>query len=201
MGFDFTSRQGEAFRFSVWEWRATLELARDFGWLPKGTLAPDDYDPDDDGGFSTKDVVTGQRVDFDVPGDGRRGAWSGTYSTNDGQVVTDEDAASMADAIERALTEIGGFFSLTATHPEIYLAVMNAQTDNPRSPAPVVTDDDGAPDLMPMLIKVGIFNQCGLDGIPQRHPAQVLLEHCESSWEEYLEKFVRYCRRGGFAIW
>ena len=37
------------------------------------------------------------------------GDWCGTYFSNDGQIVTTEDAAALADALEKALEDIKDF--------------------------------------------------------------------------------------------
>lgn len=56
-------------------------LAKEHGWEPAGTLPPLDWDG--------------------------RGPWdSSDYGTNSGQAVTAEDAAALADALERALPHI-----------------------------------------------------------------------------------------------
>lgn len=200
MGFDLKNRRGMDLRFSVWEWRAVLELARDFGWNPEGTLPPVDYDPTLCGASNVTDVVTGQRIDFDVA-DAPSGEWSGTYTTNDAQIVSDSDSAAMADALESALAAITEFRSLGLSYPEIYLGIMQGQQRKARSPAPVKNDDSGIPDLTPLLQQIGLFHQGDVHGIPQRHRAQVLMENCEASWEEHLGRFVEYHRLGGFQIW
>ena len=201
MGFDLKNRRGLDFRFSVWEWRAALELARDFGWKPEGTLPPIDYDPASYGAFNVTDVMSGQRIDFDVADDVSNDKWSGTYSTNDGQIMSDTDAAAMADALEKALVAITEFRTLGVTYPEIYLGIMQGTHSEARAPAPVENDDNGVPDMMPLLWQVGLFHQGDVNGIPRRHRARVLMENCEASWEKYLGRFVQYCRLGGFQIW
>ena len=70
-------------KFSRQFWTKALELARLYGWQPKGTrLTP--------------------KCDFPTAGVD----WLGTYLTNDGQRVTAEDAFSLAAALERSLDEI-----------------------------------------------------------------------------------------------
>jgi hypothetical protein len=68
--------KGGDFRFNIFGWRAVLALAQMNGWKPAGT------------------VLEGEA------------GWAGGYDTNDGQTVTSEDAAQLADAVEQALPDI-----------------------------------------------------------------------------------------------
>ena len=72
--------------FSFATWHGCLELALAFGWQPAGTIAP--Y--------------------------GCKGPWDGTYSGNDGQGVSSEDARAMAEALYRAVTALKPKQKLTA---------------------------------------------------------------------------------------
>jgi hypothetical protein len=59
-------------------WRVCLEIAHKYGWEPKGTRAPDH-----------------------VIGDPAQ--WDGGYGTNDFQMVTDDDARAIAEALRRGI--------------------------------------------------------------------------------------------------
>src|SRR5690242_7336785 len=61
-------------------WGQVLSTAQENGWEPMGTLPP----------------IYGQEA-LD---------WSASYTSNDSQLVIDEDAASLADALERVLLDI-----------------------------------------------------------------------------------------------
>lgn len=69
--------------FSRQFWAKALELARSSGWMAPGTQPPPFFDP------------------YELDAD-----WDGTYFTNDGQIVTAEDACSLAAALERSLPNI-----------------------------------------------------------------------------------------------
>lgn len=69
MGFDLENGAGVRSQWTGMFWRTMLDTARHYGWPAPGTLPPQDTAP---------------------------GAWGGHYFTNDGQLVTDEDAASLA---------------------------------------------------------------------------------------------------------
>jgi hypothetical protein len=69
--------------FSRQSWAKALELARSYGWRPKGTRLPYAYD----------------LYQLNVE-------WDGRYLTNDGQIVKAEDAYSLAAALEKALNDI-----------------------------------------------------------------------------------------------
>ena len=61
-------------------WSQVLLTAHENGWEPMGTLPP---------------IFDQDSLD-----------WSGNYTSNDSQLVGEEDAASLGDALERALLEI-----------------------------------------------------------------------------------------------
>jgi hypothetical protein len=69
--------------FSRQSWAKALELARLYGWQPRGTCTPR--------------VYASYRLEAE---------WNGTYLTNDGQIVLAEDAYFLAAALERALDDI-----------------------------------------------------------------------------------------------
>jgi hypothetical protein len=82
MGFDLVSTEtGKTFMANLSGWQGLLELAHRYGWTPAGTILEDE-----DGSL--------------------RSEWSGTYYSNDYQLVTEYDARQFADAIERALPDI-----------------------------------------------------------------------------------------------
>jgi len=84
MSYEFLNRSTTICRkFSRQSWTKALELARLYGWQPKGTYPPLEYD------FRLLNAD-----------------WNGTYLTNDGQLVKAEDASSLAFALERSLDQI-----------------------------------------------------------------------------------------------
>jgi hypothetical protein len=97
MGMDLSGKGGY-FRFSNSAWCAVLELAYEHGWEPAGTKAPEFtfYAPD---GVTVDEVET--RTWRQLYRD-----WNGSYFGNAFQVVSDEDAANIAEALERALDDV-----------------------------------------------------------------------------------------------
>lgn len=75
MGVDLLSDHGDE-RFSAWAWDHCCERAIEFGWKPEGTVAAKEF-----------------------PGE-----WSGGYGGNDFQMVTDSDARSLGEALQRAVS-------------------------------------------------------------------------------------------------
>jgi hypothetical protein len=67
-------------KLSRQSWAKALELATLYGWSPKGTQPPLEHD------FHMLSAD-----------------WSGTYLTNDGQVVKAEDAFALAHALQKSL--------------------------------------------------------------------------------------------------
>ncbi len=96
MSFSLGSKAGQ-FSATNTTWYHILNMAVQYGWEPVGTSA--------------------SRFDYcnDVPiGEGEtRSDWDGGYTTNDYQVVEDEDARNMADALERALPDIPDVCAMT----------------------------------------------------------------------------------------
>lgn len=76
MGLDLTSESGAEIRFGGTAWMLYLNLAKAYGWVPRGTLPPPDL---------------------------RGRPWGGEYDSSDGQIVTKEDAGALGAALERAL--------------------------------------------------------------------------------------------------
>src|SRR5215472_3146395 len=78
MSVDLHNRKGGYFKMGNWGWRQLLMLAHYHGdWEPQGTT---------------------------IEGDER---WDGSYFSNDGQLVGEEDARNLADALERAAPKLG----------------------------------------------------------------------------------------------
>jgi hypothetical protein len=76
MSMDLQSECGQELGLGVGAWAQCLDLAEKHGWIPCGTLPPDELK--------------------DYP-------WNGSYYGNNGQWVTAADARQMADALERAI--------------------------------------------------------------------------------------------------
>jgi hypothetical protein len=84
MSYELVNQSTEICRkFSRQSWTKALELARLYGWEPMGTLPPSFFNS-----YQLNAV------------------WSGTYLTNDGQVVKAEDAYLLAAALEKSLHKI-----------------------------------------------------------------------------------------------
>ena len=84
MSYELVSPSTEVCRtFSSQFWTKALELARLYGWQPKGTRPPS--------------YLNLHELNAD---------WHGTYLTNDGQLVKAEDAFLLAAALEKSLDHI-----------------------------------------------------------------------------------------------
>ncbi len=75
MGFDLRSESGLEFRLTGTAWTVVLHLAETTGWQPRGTQPPAGIDPAE---------------------------WGGNYDSNEGQTISKEDAAQLAEALVRA---------------------------------------------------------------------------------------------------
>lgn len=90
MGMDLLGR-GVDFHFNWTNWRRVLELAYRYGWVPAGTEL-------DHFGKVDEELAEQYRHPYED--------WDGTYFGNSFQWVTAEDAANIAQALERALEDI-----------------------------------------------------------------------------------------------
>ncbi len=99
MSFELINQSTEICRkFSRQTWAKALELARLYGWQPRGTQPPALFD------FYALNAE-----------------WNGTYLTNDGQVVQAEDARALAAALERSLDRIPEVVSPMEWSPCLWL--------------------------------------------------------------------------------
>ncbi|NQU10052.1 hypothetical protein HQ590_04635 [bacterium] len=85
MGYTLEGEREQWVQLSSTQWAFVLKLAQDHGWKPMGTEAP---------GWTDKD---GNPVaDYSD--------WDGGYDWNEGQWVSEQDAANLATALEQALS-------------------------------------------------------------------------------------------------
>jgi hypothetical protein len=91
MGVDLSGRGG-SFGCNWSYWRSCLTIAVAFGWDPAGTIAPTDWD--------------------------HRTPWDGSYFINSFQEVSDEDARSLAEALDRAAGALANGDPLTNEQKE-----------------------------------------------------------------------------------
>lgn len=75
MGFDLKSETGQEIQWTSVYWRLMLPLAEQYGWRPTGTKPPEGVSPEE---------------------------WDKSYESNDGQLVTADDASALAEALARA---------------------------------------------------------------------------------------------------
>jgi hypothetical protein len=87
MGMDLVNRNDDCIRFRHVVWARILYLAKDHGWQPAGTVSPYDHD-DPNSKYYTLEP------------------WHGGYASNEGQMVTSDDARAFADALEKACERI-----------------------------------------------------------------------------------------------
>jgi len=173
MGMDLSGKGGY-FRFSNYAWHAALELAHEYGWEPAGTEAPEVtvYAPD---GVIVDEV--GTRTERQ-----RYTNWGGGYFTNEYQVVSDEDAANIADALERALDDVpdegGGDHLLTpAQHQAAHRGELSQEK----------------------------FDKALEQFIERRVASPPLIPPQTPAWyfageKDHLREFITFCRAGEFAI-
>jgi hypothetical protein len=144
-------------KFSRQSWVKGLELAMLYGWRPKGTRPPSHHD------FHLLNAD-----------------WQGIYLTNDGQIVTREDAFSLAAALQKSLDDIPNENIKIDWDPKLW------------------TDEDDLPEWLSPDEKVFIEEE--LEGefldIMGIHP----FEFFRGDDKQLVTDLIRFCRLGSFII-
>ncbi len=108
--------------------------------------------------------------------------WSWRYFTNDHQVVSDGNAANIADALERALDDVpdegGGGHHLT---PAQHQATQRGELSQE--------------ELNKAIEQFMERRAASPPQIPPQTPAQYFARE-----KDYLREFITFCRTGGFSI-
>jgi hypothetical protein len=152
--------------FSIDSWPRLLDLARLYGWKPMGTQ---------------NELWLQEENDED---------WDGDYCTNDGQIVLSEDAAALADALEKAVVDIPDNYDLVQNHFTIN-SVEDAQTY-------LHSNSNIHRFTKVMLERISIGSGWSID-VPNTD--LTLLEYFSGKEKQQVIGFIEFCRRGGFVIW
>ncbi len=158
MGMSLSGAGGHE-RFNHTAWWQVLKLASEYGWHPAGTEAVQRYD-------ETGELFEQLSHDPDE--------WSGTYFTNDGQYVTDADAAHIADALERALDDIPDFNTSEKW-------VEYGPANQPTSP------------VTRAMVEAGLVASSPNESLTS-------LEFFSGEAKQHVRDFIAFCRAGGFYI-
>jgi len=143
-------------KFSRQFWAKALELARLYGWQPLGTSPR-------------------PGVDFS----GLCAEWQGVYLTNDGQIVSAEDAYALASALERSLDDIPDARVETDWDVRLWL-----EDDLPEWLSPLERE------LVEDELRDGLLDVMGTPPI----------EFFAGDEKPCLVQFIRFCRLGSFEI-
>ena len=144
-------------KFSVEAWVKVLSLAVSYGWRPMGTRLLAVFEFND---LEAED-------------------WDGTYLTNDGQVVIQEDALSLAVALKRSLDDIPDF---------------NIESDRAPSNPDLQETPDWLSPIERAIVEAGLEEHM-LD-LVEVHP----FEYFAGAEKQHLIDFIKFCRRGSFTI-
>jgi hypothetical protein len=137
-------------KFSRQTWTKALELARLYGWKPMGTRHPD------------------CNVD-----------WLGTYSTNDGQIVTRPDSFLLAAALERSLKDISEQKPKFDWNPKFWIENDLSDWLSPREQ-----------EIIEEVLQDGLLDIIGLNP----------LEYFAGDEKSCLLQLIRFCQLGCFEI-
>jgi len=143
-------------KFSRQFWVKALELARLYGWQPLGTRPT-------------------PGLDFSKLG----AEWQGIYMTNDGQIVSSEDAYALAAALERSLDDIPNVETETEWDFSLWL-----EDDLPEWLSPAERE------LVEEELQEGLLDIMGT------HP----LTFFAGDEKPHLVQFIRFCRLGSFEL-
>jgi hypothetical protein len=92
MGVDLYGKHGGYVYMNWTNWEYCLETAYSYGWKPRGTVAADPA--------FLQDVYGPVREGFQEPD---YSEWDGSYFSNNWQIVTDDDARAIAEALRHAI--------------------------------------------------------------------------------------------------
>lgn len=147
-------------------WDRVLSLAHQYGWEPRGTRP---------GAPAYMYCMTeAEEKELDQN-------WNGNYVTNDGEIVTPEDAAAMAAALEKALDDIPEHNA--ARHKEMTLAESMAEQGCP-------------PDRIAQM-NPAVANMLIIRGVETMNN----FEFFSGQTKDVLIRFIAFCREGAFEIW
>ena len=163
MSYDLISFNDEnnPININIIIWIKLLDLSEMYGWKPIGTL----HFP-----LDRISVHSKQRIRY----------WDGNYYSNDGQIVTTEDALALANGLETALDDI----------PDI-------ETTEKMIDLREGSDLSGfgyAKEIYQSLIDIYGNNRC-LNG--NLHP----FDFFSGAKKQEVIDFISFCKNGGFMIW
>jgi len=107
--------KGQTFEILTSTWQRLLDLARSYGWKPAGTRPPDVRDQEGNPACDWSD-------------------WSGSYTVNEYQNVTGEDAKNLAEALELALLDIPQYSVIERDAPGVFSGVRGVDTHKQARP-------------------------------------------------------------------
>lgn len=156
MGYDLTNSIGQTHQWKVLGWWHLLNLAREYGWSPCYTERPTHSGSD----------------------------WDGNYFQNQGQLMTANDAASLANALGQLLSDP----NREATAASVAARMTQIVSDAAAKSSSNVCDVLRYPlDFIHGML--GRFDQSSI-GASQFGPAS----------DQYLRQFIEFCRAGPFTI-
>ena len=150
MGMDLRSESGQEFHFNICGWRNVLKMALDTGWEPAGTSI------------------------------GPETEWCGTYFTNEGQLVTADDAKSIAVALTKAVSFV----------PDIE---QEQRHKNIISLGPGESMDDAVNEIVSQMSQMSQMSHMNDDEDPYARFSGL-------AGKQRLKDFIRFCESGGFVI-
>jgi hypothetical protein len=151
--------------FDIYLWPRLLMLARSYGWILMGTLPPKPF-----------------------PGE-KPVRWNGSYTAVcEGQLVSAEDAASLANALEKALVDIPDLEGIGPKKIRIS-SIEEAESYVKKSGDPFVM----------FILTIGLFDSSR--GLEVHNPDLTLLEYFNGAGKQQVIDFIAFCRKGEFQIW
>lgn len=157
MSFELVNQSTEICRtFSRQTWAKALELARLYGWQPMGTEPPT--------------ILELYALNAE---------WTGTYLTNDGQVVRAEDARALAAALERSLDRISDIASSIEWNPHLWLENELPEWLSPEEKA-----------MIEETLQEGLLDTFAINPV----------DFFAGAEKRSLVGFIRFCRLGSFEI-
>jgi hypothetical protein len=158
VGYDLANSSGGYHQWNVLGWWNVLNLARIYGWMPRGTEPP----------AQPSDLTP----------------WDGNYFRNEGQRVSAEDAAAIADALNRLLDDPN-----REAAGERLARQMQARLDSLVPSGPVSGTD--------VLVYPLAFIRDMMQYFGNTQIRSWSFADCDN---DYLRQFITFCGAGAFVI-
>jgi hypothetical protein len=179
MSYDLKNKSGECFSLNNSRWRYLFDLAKKYGYKPKGVINPDIGEKF----FYNPDTIYDE------------------YFLNDGLFVSDRDANEIASALKKALDDIprptDPVENITDQH------VMEVMQNIRDMELPLKYDDEGEVDEKWSKEYVDAYDIENYEEMGRLAREAFTCDKMDNGYQNSLnmKRFIEFCESGGFSIY